>query len=288
MVLPSLEQTTVDAVLDAWVDGGGTMVDTARIYGRGQSEEMLGKWLARDGNRQRIMLLAKGCHHDNVGPRVTAAALRTDLEQSLGALQTDHIELYLLHRDDPNVPVGQIVDWLDEHRKAGRIGAFGGSNWSVARAQEAYEYSMCVGVKGFAATSNYFGLATANEDMWPGVELINTDDKQWYEQTGTVNFAWSSLGRGYFAGRGEGEDADEDVTRVYVNATNDERRSRALEMGQAKGLTAVQIAGAYAISQPFASIALVGCASVDEVEAALHASDIEHTPKEVTYLENGP
>ena len=77
------------------------------------------------------------------------------------------------------------MDWLDEHRKAGRIGAFGGSNWSVARAQEAYEYSMCVGVKGFAATSNYFGLARANEDMWPGVELINTDDKQWYEQTGT-------------------------------------------------------------------------------------------------------
>jgi aryl-alcohol dehydrogenase-like predicted oxidoreductase len=287
MVLPSLGQTTVDSVLDAWVDGGGTMVDTARIYGRGQSEEMLGKWLARDGNRQRIMLLTKGCHHDNVGPRVTADALRMDLEQSLEALQTDHIELYLLHRDDPNVPAGEIVGWLDEHRKAGRIGAFGGSNWSVGRVQETYEYSMRVGVEGFAATSNYFGLATANEDMWPGVELINSDDKQWYEKTGTANFAWSSLGRGYFAGRGEGEEADEDVARVYVNDTNDERRRRALEVGQTKGLTAVQIAGSYAICQPFASIALVGCASVDEVEAVLHASDIELTPEEVTYLENG-
>ena len=287
MVLPSLGQATVDAVLDAWVDGGGTMVDTARIYGRGQSEEMLGKWLARDGNRQRIMLLTKGCHHDNVGPRVTADALRRDLEQSLEALQTDHIELYLLHRDDPNVPVGQIVDWLDEHRKAGRIGAFGGSNWSVGRVQEAYEYSMRVGVEGFAATSNYFGLATANEDMWPGVELSNSDDKQWYEKTGTVNFAWSLLGRGYFAGRGEGEEADEDVARVYVNDTNAERRRRALEMGRAKRLTIVQIVGAYAICQPFASIALVGCASVEEVEAVLHASDIELTSEEVTYLENG-
>ena len=287
MVLSSLSQPAVDSLMDTWVDGGGTMVDTARGYGRGQSEEMLGEWLARNGNRQRTMLLTKGCHHDADGPRVTADALQTDLEGSLKALQTDHIELYLLHRDDPGVPVGDIVDWLDEHRKAGRIGAFGGSNWSVGRVQEAYEYSRRMGIDGFAATSNYFGLATANEHMWSGVELISSEDKQWYQETGTVNFAWSSLGRGYFAGRDEGKDADEDVVRVYVNATNYERRCRALELGKAKGLTAVQVAGAYAICQPFASIALVGCASVNEVESVLHASDIELTPEEVTFLENG-
>ncbi len=287
MVLPSLSQPAVDSLMDSWVDGGGTMVDTARGYGRGRSEEMLGEWLARNGNRQRTMLLTKGCHHDAVGSRVTAEALRTDLEGSLKALQTDHIELYLLHRDDPSVPVGDIVEWLDEHRKAGRIGAFGGSNWSVGRVQEAYEYSRLMGIDGFAATSNYFGLATANEHMWSGVELISDKDKQWYQETGTVNFAWSSLGRGYFAGRGEGKDADEDVVRVYVNDTNYERRCRALELGKSKWLTAVQIAGAYAICQPFASIALVGCASVNEVESVLQASDIELTPEEVTFLENG-
>tara|TARA_Y100000588_G_C14202774_1_gene903209 strand:+ start:931 stop:1854 length:924 start_codon:yes stop_codon:yes gene_type:complete len=287
MIFPHLSQLQVDSILDSWIAGGGNMIDTARIYGSGRSEELLGNWLSKNNNRQKIMLLTKGCHHDNSGPRVTHQDLKLDLEQSLESLQTDHIELYLLHRDDPNVPVTEIVDWLDEHRKEGLIGAFGGSNWSVHRAQEAYDYSARSGAGIFAATSNYFGLATTNEEMWPGVELIDKDDKEWYSKTGTVNFAWSSLGRGYFAGKGEGENADEDVARVYVNKENYNRRSRAIELGKQKGLTSVQIAGAYAICQPFASIALVGCASADEVQDTLQVADISLTPEEVSFLETG-
>lgn len=287
MIFPNLSQQLIDSILDSWIAGGGNMIDTARIYGAGRSEELLGNWLSENNNRQQIMLLTKGCHHDHLGPRVTHQDLKLDLEQSLESLQTDHIELYLLHRDDPNVPVSEIVDWLDEHRKAGLIGAFGGSNWSVQRAQEAYDYSVRAGTGIFAATSNYFGLATANEEMWPGVELINDADRDWYARTGTVNFAWSSLGRGYFAGKGEGKEADEDVARVYVNDVNFGRRTRAIELGEQKGFTSVQIAGAYAICQPFASIALVGCTSVDEVQATFQVSDISLTSEEISFLETG-
>ena len=286
MVLSALTQGEVNAMLEAWVEGGGTMVDTARIYGGGVSEEMLGTWLG-EGNRERLMILGKGCHHDENGHRVTADDLRLDLEQSLEALRTDHIELYLLHRDDPKVPVGEVVDWLHEYREAGRIGAFGGSNWAVERVRAANEYAAGRGIDGFAATSNYFGLATTNENMWPGVELMSEADREWFAETGTVNFAWSSLGRGYFAGKGEGPEADANVARVYVNEVNAERRARAEELGKKKGLSGVQIAGAYAINQPFASIALVGAANVEEVRASTMAADIELTEAEISWLETG-
>ena len=93
------------------------------------------------GNRERLMILGKGCHPDENGNRLTAEALRLDVEQSLEALQTDHMELYLLHRDDPEVPVGEVVDWLHEQRATGTIGAFGGSNWAVDRVRAANAYA---------------------------------------------------------------------------------------------------------------------------------------------------
>lgn len=286
MIFPKLAQGDVNAMLDAWVEGGGTMVDTARVYGGGESDRMLGEWLAA-GNRQRLMILGKGCHPDQDGSRMTAEDLRTDVAESLEALQTDHIELYLLHRDDPDVPVGEIVDWLHEQRQAGTIGAFGGSNWAIDRVRAANAHAKTRGIDGFAATSNYFGLATANEEFWPGVVLTGEADRNWFAESGTVNFAWSSLGRGYFAGKSEGPDADSDVARVYANPVNAGRKARAEELGAKRGLSGVQIAGAYAINQPFPAVALVGAASVEEARASTAAADIELTRAEIRWLETG-
>ncbi len=282
-VFPSLEQAEVNDLLDAWVEGGGTMIDTARIYGDGESDRKLGEWLGA-GNRERLMVLGKGCHSDADGSRMTVQDLQTDISESLEALQTDHIELYMLHRDDPEVPAGEIVDWLHEQRQAG---AFGGSNWSVARVREANAHAEKRGIAGFAATSNYFGLATANEDFWPTVELISDADRDWYTETGTVNFAWSSLGHGYFAGKADGPDADPNVARVYSNDLNAARKARAEELGAKRGLTGIQIAGAYAVNQPFPAIALAGAESAAEARAAAAAGDIELTAAEIRWLETG-
>ena len=283
-VFPSLEQAEVNDLLDAWVEGGGTMIDTARIYGGGESDRKLGEWLGA-GNRERLMVLGKGCHPDADGSRMTVADLQSDITESLKALQTDHIELYMLHRDDPAVPAGEIVDWLHEQRQAGAIGAFGGSNWSVARVREANAHAEKRGIAGFAATSNYFGLATANEDFWPAVVLIGNEERDWYAETGTVNFAWSSLGRGYFAGKADGPDADANVARVYANEVNAARKVRAEELGTRRGLTGIQIAGAYAVNQPFPAVALVGAESAAEARAAAAAGDIELTAAEIRWLE---
>lgn len=87
------------------------------------------------GNRDDINIFTKGAHHDQNGPRVNADAIRSDLFTSLERLRTDYIDLYALHRDDPAVPVGVILEALNEHVEAGRIRAFGGSNWTHTSAR---------------------------------------------------------------------------------------------------------------------------------------------------------
>ena len=97
------------ANLDAFLATGGNAIDTADIYCGGQSEEVIGRYMEERGNRDDLVILTKGAHHDHNGPRVTKEAIRSDLLTSLERLRTDYVELYALHRDDQSVPVGEIV-----------------------------------------------------------------------------------------------------------------------------------------------------------------------------------
>jgi aryl-alcohol dehydrogenase-like predicted oxidoreductase len=142
-------------LLDAVFELGGTALDTAHVYG---SEEPIGLWMKERGNRDKVVILDKGAHPSN-RPRVTPADITSDLSDSLARLKTDYIDVYMLHRDDPDVPVGPIVEVLNEHLSAGRIHAFGGSNWKYERIQEANEFAEAHGLVPFSASSPNYGLA---------------------------------------------------------------------------------------------------------------------------------
>ena len=118
--------------------GGVILGGTSR---QAKSERAIGEWLQARGNRDRIVLLDKGAHPYWTQPRVDPENISKDIAESLERLQTDYIDLYLLHRDDPGVPVRPIVECLNEHRAAGRIRAFGGSNWTTTRLEQANSYA---------------------------------------------------------------------------------------------------------------------------------------------------
>ena len=120
------------ALFDAWLEAGGTVIDTAHVYEDGDAERVLGRWLAdRPGARERIVLVTKGAHPDGDRRRVTPADIAADLRDSMERLGGP-VDLYLLHRDDPEVEVREIVDALDAHRRAGEIRAFGVSELDAA------------------------------------------------------------------------------------------------------------------------------------------------------------
>src|SRR5579884_2022891 len=233
-------------LLDRFVEAGGTTVDTARVYGRGSSERAFGQWLKERECRDRIVVIGKGAHHDSLTfeRRVNPAAIHEDIETSLREMQLDQIDIYILHKDDPDVPVGPIVEALNEEVAAGRIKVFGGSSWSHQRIAEANAYAEAHGLQPFSVSSPNLALAVPNEPMWVGCISIagDPDALAWYAQTRMPVFAWSSQARGFFSGRyapemTEGATPDaQNVIRTYYSAANWERYRRAGEGEGAKPL----------------------------------------------------
>jgi aryl-alcohol dehydrogenase-like predicted oxidoreductase len=261
-----------DGVLDEYVRLGGTALDTARVYEGGESERALGEWLSRQPSslRERLVIVSKGAHPNGDRKRVTPDEIERDLRTSVELLGGP-VDVYLLHRDDPSVPVGTIVEALNGLREAGLIGAFGTSNWTTERIDEANAWAGANGLEGFCLSSQHLSLAVQNEEQWDDTRSANEPEMfAWHERTQTPLLAWSAQARGYFFGRDGSE-----VLRVYDNDVNRERRRRAEQLGERLGFTASQVALAWALDQPFPVYACFGARNPDQVREAFEALEVD-------------
>ena len=144
-------------LLDSVLEAGVNAFDCARSYG--QAEVALGRWIRARGCRDEVAILTK-CGDIREGRvEVNRGVIREQMAQSLDRLQTDCIDLYLLHRDDPSVEAGAIIEIMNALYSEGKIRAFGGSNWSYRRIEEANEYAYSHGLIPFSVSSPNFGLA---------------------------------------------------------------------------------------------------------------------------------
>jgi aryl-alcohol dehydrogenase-like predicted oxidoreductase len=304
LVLGSMIVTTQDrertfALLDAVLALGGNTIDTAHVYAGGNSERALGEWMEARGVREQMVILTKGCHHNADRRRVTPFDLTSDLYDSLARLRTDYVDLYVLHRDDPALPVGPIVETLNEHHAAGRIGAFGGSNWSHARIAEANAYAETHGLTPFTVSSPNYGLADQIEDPWgPGCVTLsgpsNQEARAWYAANQMPVFAYSSLARGLFSGRITRANfaetramLDGACLKAYCHEPNFGRLDRAFALAQEKGVTVPQLALAFILQSPLNVFPIVGAATADEFAQNLAALDIALTADERAWLDLG-
>lgn len=283
------------SLLDDTFALGCTAYDTAVVYGP-EREKAFGRWVRERGLREKVVILAKGVHHDNSGPRVTPEGLATDLNNTLAYMETEYIDLYVLHRDNPAVPVGPIVEALNEHLRAGRIRAFGGSNWTHDRIRAANEYAAEHGLTPFAVSSPNFSLAEQVKEPWANCVSIsgpqNEAARAYYQQTQLPLFTWSSLAGGFFSGRLTRENLaefesylDKLAVECYAYDDNFKRLDRVQELAEQKGKTVPQIALAYVMAQPLNIFALVGCQNGSEFKANVDALDIKLTPAEAAYLD---
>ena len=284
------------SLLDAYLRGGGTYVDTAEVYGaveeHGYSEMVIGEWLqARSGMRERIILASKGLIPGYCAPlhpggaSIGPAQIHRAIDGSLKRLQTDYLDVWMFHRDDVSLDVGPLVDALDEEIRDGRIRSWGASNWTTARLQQAMDYAERNGKAGPAASSPHFSLAKAKEPYWPDTVVTDDADRAWFSERQLPLVAWSSLGRGFFAHGDESNQSDADLVRVFYSPQNFERKKRLHEFAQAKGMSIFEVALGWAISQRFPVIALCGPQTVEEAENCTRAGDLELTEQERAWLD---
>jgi len=275
---------------------GCTAFDTANVYGTGDSERTLGQWVEKRGLRENVVIITKGAHPSGDKRRVTPADITSDLHESLERLNTDYIDLYLLHRDDATVPVGPIIDTLNEHYAEGKIRAFGGSNWTYTRVREANEYAAKHGLTPFIASSPQYSLAEMMKEPWPGCISIGGTSgetaREWYQNNQMPLFTWSSLAGGFFSGRFRRDNLetftdyyDKVCVQGYCYEENFQRLDRAEQLAAEKGLSLPQIALAFTLSQPLNIFALTGCKSGAEFLTNIKAMELKLTPEERAWLD---
>ena len=283
-------------LLDSVLALGITTFDTAHVYGGGDNERTVGRWFNDRGVRDQIVIIGKGAHLNSDRRRVTPFDIQADVHDSLARFKTDYIDLYLLHRDDPTQPVGPIIETLNELKDAGKIHAFGGSNWSVERLIEANEYADKHNLTPFVASSPNFSLADQVEEPWPECITIsgpgNAAAREWYRENNMPLLTWSSLAGGFFSGRFTRDNlntfeeyGDKIVVKSYRSDENFERLDRAIQLGEEKSLSVAQIAVAFVLSQPLNIYALLAPRTAGEAQQNIDAMNVKLTQEEMDWLD---
>ncbi len=284
-------------LLDACFEKGFTAFDSAHGYGAGACETELGAWITSRGLRDQVVILTKCAHPYQGEPdRVRPDFIRSDLQESLERLQTDYIELYLLHRDSRDYPVGEIVDVLNEFKDAGQIGAFGGSNWLGDRVKAANDYAAAKGKTPFTVSSPQFSVAEMIKPPWHGCTSVSgvqgEADRAYYDENEMSLFTWSSLAGGFMTGKFTRDNLDSfesywDTNPIgaYAYESNFQRLDRVQELAADKGASPAQISVAYVLSSNPRYHAIV--ANWKGAEAAINAAaaDIELSAAEIAWLE---
>ncbi|WP_407572075.1 aldo/keto reductase [Deinococcus altitudinis] len=305
-----LGQAESFALLDAYVAGGGTFIDTARSYSdwlpgeRSSSEKTIGRWLAArrshggGGLRDRLVLATKGGHpplEDMHSGRLSQSEIRSDLEGSLRDLGAGHIDLYWLHRDDLAHPVEDVIDTLSGLVQAGQIRYYGASNWSPARIEAANRYAQSAGKPGFVANQMMWSLADAN----PGsvtddtLEEMGAATLELHRRTGLAALPYTSQALGFFGGKyARGAElpstpAAVRVQRTFFNDANFGRLDRVNAVAARLGWTPTQVALAYLRAQPFPVFPIIGPRTPEQLADSLPAGELMLDAETAAWLETG-
>ncbi len=292
---PFLAGEDQSELLDAVLDSGINTIDTARKYGK--AEKSIGIWLSKRDVRDKVVILSKCAHPSVLGvKRVNEKAIRRDFATSSRLLGTGYIDIYLLHRDDPDVDVSIPVEVFNAMHAEGKIGAFGGSNWTHQRISEANEYAYKHGLIPFTVSSPHYSLARQISDLWGGgcVTITgpeNVDARKWYQETKMPVVAYSSLGRGLLTGKLKSADVanankilDRFAIKGYGCEDNYLRLQRCEELAEKKNCSVAQIAMAWLYQQPENTFAVATMSSPKRIKENVDALSIKLSSEELAYL----
>ncbi len=199
----TISQNEAFDIMDKYYEMGGCHIDTARMYADGKSEKVIAAWV-KSRNTDEIFISTKGAFPDKSAPcvsRLSEADIRFDLELSLKALAIDCIDFYWLHRDDPKIPSGEIIETMNKLVREGKIKRFGASNWHFNRIDEANIYAKAHNLQGFDGSQIRFSPAI----IAPGGNAdrtlvdIHSNSFEYYKEKKMPVAAYASQAKGFFS-----------------------------------------------------------------------------------------
>lgn len=279
-------------LLDTYIHLGGCHIDTARLYADGQSEIIVGKWL-KSQKRDEIFLSTKGAFPKKEQPdvpRLSAEEIRSDIEESLVALNQDYVDFYWLHRDDEKREAGEIIETLNELFKEGKMKAFGASNWRHERIEEANAYAKNHSLEPFYASQVRMSPAvlTVGGDDDRGLVNMTKEGFLYYKSKKTMPVcAYASQAKGFFSkmiALGE-EGLSEKSKKRYLCPENLEILKVVKELCQKYGASPASIVCAALCSiEDFEVFPIIGPGRTDQLEDSLKNADITLEREEISRI----
>ncbi len=271
-------------ILDNYLGMDGNLLDTAAVYGFGASEKTIGDWMIVRGTRNRVFISTKGGHPSipSWEKRMTDTDIRADIETSLRNLNTDHVDIFFLHRDDEDLPVSEIMPVLDRLVREGKTRYIGASNWTVARINEANTFAEENGLTPFTISQIMWNAACINQDQVYDQTLVVMDDTQYagYTENHLPVMAYTAQAQGLFSHiqKGGYENLSESMTATYLNDTTRQRAELILSVADDTGLSPTALSLAYLLNDPrVEALPILGISKVERLTEALQVLELSDT-----------
>jgi aryl-alcohol dehydrogenase-like predicted oxidoreductase len=273
-------------VLDAYAAAGGNFIDTADAYSAwqpghegGESEAILGRWMSARKNRDRIVIATKvGLHPALKG--LSAKTIRAASEGSLRRLQTDRIDLYYAHRDDPSTPLRETVGALDELVRTGKVRYIAASNYSAERLAEALSISKREDWARFVALQPHYNLVHRSEYEGEVAALCARE--------GVACLPYYALAKGFLTGKYRPGVPVESARAAGASAYLNEDGTRVLEalraVAEAHGSTYAAVAIAWLLTRPTVAAPIASARTLEQLGEILPGANLRLTPDEVQRL----
>ena len=275
------DENTSFSILDAWVDAGFNFIDTADVYSRwatghtgGESETVIGKWLAKSGKRDRVVIATKvGFDMGEGKGGLSRKWIEQAVDDSLRRLQVDRIDLYQAHKDDETTPLEETLEAFARLIEAGKVRAIGASNYSAARLAQALATSKRLGVPRYESLQplyNLYDRAVFERDLQPlCVE----------ENIGV--FSFYAIAAGFLSGKyRKAEDAAKsprgaNTVKKYLNDRGLKILAALDEASKRTGAPQARVAIAWVMAQPGITAPIASASNVEQVREIARAAELK-------------
>jgi aryl-alcohol dehydrogenase-like predicted oxidoreductase len=274
------DEATSHSILDRFVDGGFDLVDTANVYSRwvpghagGESETIIGNWLAKGGRRERVLIATKVGMEIGGEKGLKRSLIERHVEESLKRLRTDRIDLYQTHIDDPQTPVEETLEALGRLVKSGKVRAIGASQYSAGRLRASMEASRRLGIPRYDTLQpeyNLYDRASFEKDLLP-VAL----------EYGLGVIPFFGLAKGFLSGKYRKAADIEGRPRAaglkkYFEGDRGVRILEALDcVSERTGATPAQVSLAWIMAQPSICGPIVSVTSVAQLDEIAGATRVK-------------